>query len=370
MFHHHHYGYGGYGYGGYRVRSNCSICAIPIFIILLIIVVIIVLISNPSVKINTDMGKCEQIISCPSSLRDNTIEFKTTGSDVTAYIVKSRPSLFPDYYESNLTETGRYLSSNEYLMHSFNLIKGSVLTWDIPASNSFQFYLLRGESEYNNFKDDESFNWVKKSFSSEARDSYTAPADDEYFAIADAYTSTSVRDYTFNVQHKRFNINSYEDKSTDSKVFKVKDSFVPNGCIILDMPCEVSSTAAEEISLNYEVAYGTVFYVCIALIALFGVGVVASIIFCIMCVVKQKKGTEGTTYQQVPPSTAQAPAYPAGYQQPQPVATYQQPPPAGYDPNAPAAYDPNAPVYANAGGAPPAFNPGYDPSYGAIQTSY
>jgi len=365
--HYHHY----YSSGGGGIFS-CA-CAIVIFFVILIAFVIAVLTSNNTFQIVTELTACEQIISCPDSLKDNTISYSTSSRVANAYVTKKVPDILSDTFPTTLKEKGKYLRSGEYAFHSFNLVAGSTLSWDITAKSSFSFFLLRGAKEMDNFEKNENFNYIKKSSSSKAQSSYTASVSDEYFAVIDSYYySTTLNDYTFSVNHKRFDLSNYVSRTNTTSTIKIDKSLVPGMCVIIDMPCGVDSSI--KVSLKYDMAHGTVYYVCLAFAIVFGVGTVALVAGCIICIFKKNVKQQGTTYNQVPStSDGQTPTYPAAYQQPQPPAVYQQP--TSYQQPQPA-YNPNVTPYPGnpPASAPPAFvptyAPGYDPNYGAAPQPY
>jgi len=358
-YHHHGGGYHHYGGGGYYSSNSCNICAIPIFIILVVIMVIIILCSSPGVSYSTTLTRCEQYVACPSSLSKGKIDFSVSGSYVTAYLLTKLPSSPEQANTTRLHVSGNTLSSGSYVFNSFNLVKGSTISWDISSSGytSFHFYLIDGYEEYKKFKNYDTFHYVKSSFSSHAYGSYTATYSDEFFAVIDAEYFVSIQSHDYVVDHTRYDVSKAIDKSSSSHTFKVDDSYVPGACLIAEMPCEAPDSASTDISISYDVDRDIVFWVCLGLAVLFGIGVLAAIAVCIYCTVKKKNGQTGTTYQTVPTSSSQAPSYPASYQQPQD----------------PAAYNPSNPVYATAGGVnpsavPPAYNPsiGVDPTYGTM----
>lgn len=324
--------------------------------------VIIILCSSPGVTYSTSLTRCEQYVACPSSLNDDTIDFSVSGGYVTAYLLKSLPSSPDEAGTTTLNVSSKTLSSGSYIYNSFNLVKGSKVTWDIQSSGYtyFYFYLIDGYDEYKKFKNYDTFHYVERSHSNHAIGSYTATYSDEFFAVIDAEYYVSIQPHTYTVYHTRYDVSKAIEKSTSSHTFKVDDSYVPGACLIAEMPCDVSDSASTDIVISYDLDRGTVFWVCLALAVLFGIGILAAIGVCVYCTVKKKNGQTGTTYQTVPASSSQAPSYPAGYQQPQD----------------PAAYNPSTPVYATAGGVdpsavPPAYNPsiGVDPTYGTMPTA-
>jgi len=315
------------------------------------------------------MTSCEQVISCPESLRDDTIQFKTKGDDVTAYLVKKLPKILPYSNETttHLTIHQKSLSDNAFVANSFNLVKGSILYWDIPASRSFAFYLVQGNDEMDKFINYDQFHPITKDTTSHPKGSYKATSSDEYYVIVEAaYGSSTIYEHTYEVDHTRYDVSDFIKKSNDSHKFSVSDDLVPGACIIAEMSCSAKESDTTDIKIEYLLDRSTLFWVCLAFAIVFGLSMCASIILCAVCIVRKKK-QQGTTYQNVASSPAQAPAYPAGYQQPQPTTVYQQP-------QAPAAYNPAAPVYPTAGGAPPAvapaYNPAYNPSYGTAPPVY
>lgn len=322
--------------------------------------VIVVLCSNPRVEMETYLSPCEQAVSCPESLRGGSISFKTASSSVTGYITKDEPSINKTQYQVTKTVNGETIKSGGYVYHSFNLIKGSKLEWNIKqksSSSTFLVYLVQGYNEYSKFDNYETFNYVKYTRGSSSQSSYTSTEADEYFLIIEAaYSSITLDDYQFDAYYSRYDLSSYVKKSSSSTDFDIDSSLVPGVCIIADMPCPSanSDTDSVKVNIDYKLAYGGLFYVCLAFAIIFAVGVVASILACVICAKRKSTGTTGNTYQPVAatPAAVQPTAYPAGYQTPQPVQSYQTA-------TVPAAYNPSAPVYPTAAGAP-AYAPGYE----------
>ena len=357
----HHYGGGGYhhhgGGGYYSGGGNCNICAIPIFIILVIVMVIIILVASPTVTKKTTMSICEQVIACPSSLGgDNTIEFRSSSSHVTAYLMKKEPSINKGD-TSVLTVGSQSVKSDHYIYNSFNLVKGSTIHWEVYGDQYFHFYLIDGEKQFNKFTDYDTFHYVKDDYARGTFGHYTVQDSDEYFAVIDCPYYTYLSSINYTVDHYRYDVTGSLEKSSSSHTFHVSDDLVPGACLIADMPCSPSAPDTD-ISIIYDLDRGTVFYVCLALAIIFGVSILGAIALCVFCAIKKKKGTTGTTIQSGATTTNPyqpvnaTPAYPASYQQPQP----------------PAAYNPGAPVYPTAGGGVDPV-PAYAPDYGTAGTS-
>jgi len=335
---------------------------------------VVILCTSSTITVSKTLEQCEQVIVCPSSLKSNEIEFAVKGSHTTAYLMKKEPYLLPGRTLTNHTVKQRSVKDGGFLATTFNLVKGSTLSWNITATRCFIFYLVQGEEQFDKFENYEEFHhiWASKK-DKNVNYSYSVSSSDEYFAIIDAACGDiTVDEHTYSINHSRYDTRNYVSKSSSSCTFDVDKSDMPGACLVADMPCSVTQDIADDVTIKYTLDNGTVFYVCLAFAIIAGVAMVASIVVCIVCMAKKKQGTQGTTYQAVPSSAAQAPAYPAAYQQPQPPAAYNPAAPVyatagGVDPNAvPPAYNPAAGVDPNA--APPAFNPAYTPSYGTTTT--
>jgi len=225
--------------------------------------------------------------------------------------------------------------------------------------------ICTGDEIPSNYKD---FHYEKSYHTSHSSSSFTVDVSDEYFLIVEASDySVTINDIDVDIEFYKYDLSSYIKSSSQTTSFSVKESYIPGACLIVDMPC--GTNAKDDIHIDYDEEHPTIFWVCVGFCVLFGVGMIGSVIVCIICVLKKKKGTTGSTYQQVPSTTAQAPAYPAGYEQPTAPAAYQGPPPTDpgmYQTPAPAPYDPNGAINA----APAAYAAGYDPNYGTVPPTY
>jgi len=340
--------------------NACCLCAIPLFFVVLIAMVVVILTSHTFITIGTTVSECEQVLACPSSLKGNSINFTTHGSDATAYLVSSLPKILPDSTETIVKVDEKFVLSGDYLMHSFNLVQGSNLTWNISASNYFDFYLIEGEEEYNKFDQYEEFHYIYRDYHKRnTQHSISASSSNEYFAVIDVYgSSLTVQAHNYSVFHKRYDLTKFVKSSSKSLIFDVDGKSVPGACLIVDMPCGKNSDA--DIWVTYELDHDTLFYVCLVIAILFGVAGVVSIIVCVVAVFWKKKGTQGNTYQNVPSSSTATPAVPAGNQPPPAIYNTVAPPTAyaaGAPPAAPATYNTaTAPATYNTAPAPVSYS--------------
>jgi len=318
---------------------------------------IIVIFCVPSkVRVSTTITECEQVIECPSSLKNNSITFSTTGGNATAYLVEKEPQT-TGKGSTQLIEKGDTVKYGDYSFKSFNLVKQSTLSWSLTGTREFTFYLVQGENQFNKFVNYDDFKYLKSMERDHVDGKYTVSESDEYFAIIDAsYDDTRIDSY-YNVTHTRYDLSTFISKSSESTTFDVDSSYVPGVCIIVDMPCGDKSSS--DIVIEYTKGKTVLFYVCVSVAAAAGLAMIISIILCIVCIFKKRVGTQGSTYQTVPP-VAPAPApvpssYPSGgyspYQQTQPSVPYN-----------PAAPDPMTQPYPT--------STGYEPSAPSINADY
>jgi len=326
---------------GNRQTVNCNICAIPLLFILFTVMIIVVLLSDGIKTHSTELTSCEQFVVCPSSLRGGEISYTFSGDDnVTAYVMKDLPEVSSTY---NITwEKENYdLHRGSYEMTSFNLVDGSELRWniDVPISISvcsFTFYLVKGEDEYNKAKNGHDFTYIKRKLASvQYEDFYTVKdgGAGEYFIILTTDYNSFFQCHvnaSYTVKHTRFLIeNRVENqlaKSSESCIFHVSNKAFPPACVVVENPCHILLTTKDHVTISYKEAHSGLFYFCLVLAILGGLGLVGAVASCVFCAVHKSKGSQGQTYQSVP-STAAVPApLPPAYQTPQPV--YVQPAPA------------------------------------------
>jgi len=373
-----HYGGGGgrwsWGYGGgWRVRGNpCVLCAIPIFFILLIICIVVILVVGSTDSVDTYLTRGEQAIVCPDSISSDGIKFTTTSSLATAYLFYHEPST-QSSCRTSLDVDSKTVRYNYYTAESFNLVPGSSVDYEFTSDGSVYFYIIKGSDEMKNFENGDDFYYEKfYSYSSGYSSGiFTAKSPGEYYFVIKAhYYSVYISSHSYVIDHTAYSLTSYSDKSSSDYTFDITDHDLPGACVVVDMPCSVSDNAKAHVTLDYSPDHSGLFWACVALAAVFGVCGLAFIAICVICVIKKRKGQQGTTYANVPDSSAAAPSYPAGYQQPQ----------------VPVAYNTADPAYATAGAPPPAMNPAYAPgaapapayapdpayapNYGTVQATY
>jgi len=369
-YHHHSSGYHHSYYHGSSGTCDsivCSVCLIPIAFIAFVAFIVVVLMSDTKTVLNPTLTQCEQVIACPSSLRENKISFVSKGKNVVATLVSTTPPISTTPSTTILDIGSKTLFYNEYAYRSFNLVKGSTLYWDIKGDYNFVFTLLRGIDNMKRYEDYYDYNYLKQqTYIRSTNYSYTASSSDEYFIIVEAaYSKVSLDTIVYSVEHLRYEVEDKAVKScTDSCDFDVDASKFPGPCVVAEMACEYEGSSTD-VEISYYGAHTTLFYVCLVLAVIGGICVIGLILACVICATRKSK-VSGQTYETLPSSTvapAPAPAtYPAGYQTPQPTAApsaYAQP---NYTPVAPAyaSVDPSAPAYA--------YNP--TPSYGTATPSY
>jgi len=340
--------------------------------------------SDTETYIDPTMTYCEQAIVCPETLRDNKISFVSKGSHVVATLVSSTPSISTVPSTTVLEIDMKTLLYNHYAYRSFNLVEGSTIHWDIEGDYYFQFTLLKGIINMNRYEDNYIYNYIKQGYTKATNFSYTVDSSDEYFIIVEARSATvTLNKIVYTVDHLRYNVEEKAVKScTDSCDFVVNSSSIPGACVIAEMGCEFNGVSTD-IKISYYGAHTTLYYVCLVLAIVGGIGLVASILACVLCAAHKSK-VNGQTYDTVPSSPAAASSYPAGYQQPQPTSAYQGTPTTGYGQPTPAptaGYSqpvnyttPVAPAYTAVDPSysynPSAPAPAPAPSYGTVPPTY
>jgi len=381
-FHHHHHHYDSsyhdysysnrwwyYSYGG-RQRVNCNVCAIPFLFFLFIAMIIVVVLVDGNTTFKAYLGRYEQTIVCPQSLRDGKIRFTPSYTGVTtAYLVEKSPSISTTFnitYDKPNSNIVRY---GDYTYNSYNLVAGSEIYWDVTTygwsiiPDKIYLYLVKGADEMDKADRKQDFHYIKYDYSDTISGYYVVPNgdsnSDEYSIILAAPTSSVYVHANYTIKHTRYNVEENTIKKCNSEcTFQVSNSDFPPQCVVIEMAGNTSYDDST-VYLSYKLAHSGIFYACIAFCVLGGVGLIACIVACVVCAIRKSKGTQGTTYQNVPSNPAAPAPVPAGYQQPQynPAAVPAAVPAYNSAPApAPVYADPNVPTYNTYGtAAPPAY---------------
>jgi len=360
-FHHHHHHYHGGGGGG-DICSAIVSCAVFIIIIIIIFFAFIfsVLIESSTQYVDGTLSECEQIVVCPDTLKGN-IAYTSKSTGVVAVLVNSLPSISSVPETRNKEYASKYLSMDDYVYRSFNLVKGSTIHWDIRGTGTFKIILMKGYNNFKNYENLESYNYIDSDYTSWSEKSYTASYSAEYFIVVEAYYgSVTLKTINYTIDYLRYEYEGYEKKTCLSTCdFDIDSSYIPGACVIAELPC--GSVGTNDVSFTYDEEHGTLYYVCLVFVIILGLAIVGSVIGCVVHTVR-KKVSHGTVYgglsgpdSSLVANTSAQPVYqtqPTSYPT-QPAATSYQAQPTPYAPVPP------APVYTTP--APP-----YDPYGTAI----
>jgi len=362
--HHYHYHSGGWGWRSSRYYSsdggcNClglSCCLIPVFFVLFVVFIVVVLLADAAMVSETTLDRCEQLVVCPESIRDNKIQFTASSTEAVGTLHDKIPDISTNTIRTNLTVPSKQLWYNDYVYRSFNLVPGSTLNYNIVGNYYFTFNLVKGVNNLQRFENYESFTYIKQLVSvSYATGSYKATDAGEFFIIVEATSgSVNLNTIEYFVDHTRYKTeqNAVEN-CTGTHTFDVDSSKVPGACVIAEVSCDYDGSGVD-VKISYDAAHTTTFWVCLVIAALGGVLMVVAVVTCIVCSLRGSKGASGQTYNTVPASATAAPVYPAG----NPVDTsYQQPAAYGSVPPAYASGNPSAPAYVP-------YDPSGQPTYG------
>lgn len=302
----HHVGGGGGGFhysGGHWGRPRVcsailSCCSCICFIIVGIVFLIPILLIAKSGRM-TYMTPFESVVVCPSSLKkDSSISFSSTSSSlVRASLVPELPPISLDYNNSFISGR-RALYYKEYNYTELNLVKDSVISYRLSSLYSFTFYLFSSSTEFNNFRNGDSFYYEQGHSGSSISDWYQVPKTGVYYVVIWAdWTGTTVT-YDFTIKHTRYQTEKNEVASCNSSCeFKPPSNMTfPGPCVIAEFV--KNSTYGVQVSLLYSPDNTTLITICAVVGGIAALLVILSIVICIMCIVKGKKGQQGQTLQQ------------------------------------------------------------------------
>jgi len=233
-FHHHHHHYHGGGGGG-DICSAIVSCAVFIIIIIIIFFAFIfsVLIESSTQYVDGTLSECEQIVVCPDTLKGN-IAYTSKSTGVVAVLVNSLPSISSVPETRNKEYASKYLSMDDYVYRSFNLVKGSTIHWDIRGTGTFKIILMKGYNNFKNYENLESYNYIDSDYTSWSEKSYTASYSAEYFIVVEAYYgSVTLKTINYTIDYLRYEYEGYEKKTCLSTCdFDIDSSYIPGACVI------------------------------------------------------------------------------------------------------------------------------------------
>lgn len=321
---------------------------VPLTFIIGCIFIVGVFLSEASTSQDAYLAPCEQMVVNTGQLRSDDIGFTANGFSHAA-LFYTAPPISTTKNTTVDRDTDRYIWYDDYHYWSFNLVANSVLYWNIRADgvwDEFDFYLLRGMSNFKDWKNGYSYDYVdRKYYISSTNSSMKASYSDEYFLVIEAPYNGVTVDSVFTVEHTRYLIEENPEKTCDgSCTLYVDVSHEDNAMVIVEKDC--SSVSTDHVTVTYYEPFSTVFYVCVVFACIIGLAFIASLIACIGCALRGNKGSQGQTYANVPSTATATTTLPAGNVTPVAATpSYQQTPAYNPVPPAYAAVDPSAPTY-------------------------
>jgi len=327
----HWHGHGHWYRGHYRQRGNACGGFFCLCVVVALIIVAVVL--NPAGRLAAlTLNGGEQALLCPSSVWRKGLEVSWNPSSAIVRTYLSSTGV--PHYASNhsvvrLEYSSRALFSGDWDSRSFFLAPGSVLTWNVTSTSTWwyntDFYIIKGESQYNNFVDQKTFNYVHYDSGRLLHGSYTVADYDEYFVVIEAHESIVFREqfYLDRIMYDAATMTQVCTETSSPCTFELTGT----PCVVVDVASWYGAYKSVDITVYSQTA--PKYWIVVGVVC--GAAVLACVAICIAVVCCMCRARTEVNYQQVPPVTiVPAPGYPAGYPPPPPPgyqAGYPPPPP-------------------------------------------
>ena len=300
---HRYYGYG-YGYGyGYRRGGGFVIILVVMGIILFLAVIGISSSIGSSKTYDVNLGPHETRLYHPNTDLKNEIEIIDLSGVIETHFFETKPAISSNRVSRDIQENDLQFPPNSVEFWELYLIKGSSVIVSWTADQLIEFYIVKGDSDFNKWKEGEN---TQKDSKMSASGSYTLNAnsdDDYYFTFFNSGSSTvGVSNITYYIESAVYEISNSQETKSGSFSKSISD----NPYIVFYNPSATNDISIEYIE-NPKYSFGLIF----------GVMMITSVlIFFVIYRLRKSKSTPTVQTSQIQPSRS---SQPIGVSSPAPI---------------------------------------------------